>query len=191
MKTKALIATLAAMFSLPALADPAIVIDFDDMVNNVRVMNFYNGGTDSLAHSGPNLGVGFVGFVTAPGIGASSSPNYAYGNYALNYINVAAGFSALDFTYGAVAPVTISVYSGLNGTGTLLGSGVFNGNATAFAAGSVAFSGLAKSVRMAGPVNAAALDDITFARPIPEPASWAMLLSGLGLLGALARRRRA
>ncbi|MBP6097320.1 MAG: PEPxxWA-CTERM sorting domain-containing protein [Methyloversatilis sp.] len=31
---------------------------------------------------------------------------------------------------------------------------------------------------------------LTFAPPVPEPASWAMLLAGLGLAGFAARARR-
>jgi len=36
----------------------------------------------------------------------------------------------------------------------------------------------------------AAADLAGYTAPIPEPESWAMLLSGLGLLGFIARRRR-
>jgi hypothetical protein len=31
---------------------------------------------------------------------------------------------------------------------------------------------------------------LTMITPVPEPEAWAMLLAGLGLLGALARRNR-
>jgi hypothetical protein len=33
-------------------------------------------------------------------------------------------------------------------------------------------------------------DDFSFSAPIPEPGTWAMLLSGLGVVGWLGRRRR-
>ena len=33
------------------------------------------------------------------------------------------------------------------------------------------------------------MDDFTFSAPVPEPATTAMLLAGLGLVGAAARRR--
>lgn len=37
----------------------------------------------------------------------------------------------------------------------------------------------------------AVVDDFTFSAPVPEPETYAMFLTGLGLLGAMARKRRA
>jgi len=192
MKLKAALASLAALFAAPAMAE-VVVIDFDNLVNNVYVNTYYAGGSDSLGHvGGADQGISFVGFVTASGAGASSSPNYAYANGAAGLINVLDGFTALNFSYGTMAPATISVYSGLNGTGTLLGTGVFNGNAMAFAPGAVAFSGLAHSVRMTATPSHAALDDVAFtmAAPIPEPHTWAMLGAGLAIVFVARRRPR-
>lgn len=36
----------------------------------------------------------------------------------------------------------------------------------------------------------AGLSDISFSTAVPEPASWAMLIAGFGLVGAVARRRQ-
>lgn len=191
MKLKAALASLAALFAAPAMAD-VVVINFDSLANNVYVNTYYAGGTDSLGHpGGSNLGISFVGFVTAPGVGATSTPNYAYANGATGTINVAGGFTAFDFTYGTMAPATISVYSGLNGTGALLGSGLFNGNAMAFQPGSVAFGGIAHSVVLSAKPSHAALDDVAFSLPppIPEPQTWAMLGAGLFVTAFAARRR--
>ena len=192
MKLNAALASLAALFAAPAMAD-VVVIDFDSLVNNVYINTYYAGGIDSLGHlGGADHGISFVGFVTAPGAGATSTPNYAYANGATGTINVAGGFSALSFTYGTLAPAAISVYSGLNGSGTLLGAGLFNGNAMAFMPGSVAFSGLAHSVMLSARPSHAALDDVAFTMtpPIPEPHTWAMLAAGLAVTTVAARRRR-
>lgn len=191
MKLNAALALLAALSAAPAMAE-VVVINFDGMANNVYVNTYYDGGIDSLGHAGGvDRGVSFVGFVTASGVGATSTPNYAYANGATGTINVAGGFTAFNFTYGTLAPATISVYAGLNGTGTLLGSGIFNGNSMAFQPGTVGFSGLAHSVVMSARPSHAALDDVAFSLPppIPEPQTWAMLGAGLAITAFAARRR--
>lgn len=38
-------------------------------------------------------------------------------------------------------------------------------------------------------VDVVAMDDFIYAAPVPEPETYAMLLAGLGLLGAMSRRR--
>ena len=39
-------------------------------------------------------------------------------------------------------------------------------------------------------VDLVAMDDVIYATPVPEPETYAMLLAGLGLLGAVSRRRK-
>jgi hypothetical protein len=40
-------------------------------------------------------------------------------------------------------------------------------------------------------VDVVAMDDFIYAAPVPEPETYAMLLAGLGLIGAISRRRKA
>ena len=40
-------------------------------------------------------------------------------------------------------------------------------------------------------VDLVAMDDFIYAAPVPEPETYAMLLAGLGLIGAISRRRKA
>ncbi|MDP3669586.1 MAG: PEPxxWA-CTERM sorting domain-containing protein [Telluria sp.] len=177
--------------ALPALA-ATVVIDFDSIANNAHVNQFYNGGLDSLGGSGPNFGIDFSAFVTATSLSAPTSPpRYVYVTKPTGIVNVAAGFTGFSFAYGTLAPATLSVFSGLNGTGTLLGNQVVNGNSSAFGSSAVTFSGVGRSVTLASMPNYAGVDDLRFemAQPVPEPGSWAMLLAGFGVLGILARRR--
>ncbi|MBI3349951.1 MAG: PEP-CTERM sorting domain-containing protein [Burkholderiales bacterium] len=107
------------------------------------------------------------------------------------YMNVAAGVSGgLSFFYSSPEAVTgaIKAYSGLNGTGTLLGTISLNANSADYSAWNKAvlsFSGTAKSFDLTGTANLVGLDNIA---AVPEPTSVALLLAGGALL--LARRRR-
>lgn len=191
MKRISEVAAIAVLLgaSLPAVAD-TIVIDFDAVGKNARVNGFYNGGTDSLGASGANLGVEFLDFVTANSPAASSQPRYVYNATGNGLINVTAGFTAFEFAYGTMAPATLSVFSGLNGAGTLLGSMTIDGHADAFAGAIIDFAGVGRSVMLASMPSYAGLDDLRFtmAQPVPEPSGWVMLLAGMGALGALKRR---
>ncbi len=123
------------------------------------------------------------------------------------YLNVAAGFTTgFSFNYVSSVSGSVGVYDGLNGTGNLLASVELAPNISgcpAYAAGfcpfgpaGVTFAGTAKSISFGGVANQIVFDDITFGTEIPggvvpEPASWAMLITGFGLVGFAARRRRA
>lgn len=127
-------------------------------------------------------------------------------------MNVAAGFdTGFSFVYSDPFAVgsTVSIFDGLDGLGALLASATlpgtpngvcdtsisFGANYCPFAAFSLAFSGTGRSVVFGGPTNAQVFDDFTFGSTtvggmVPEPASWAMLIAGFGLIGATMRRRR-
>jgi len=123
-------------------------------------------------------------------------------------MNVAAGFDtgfsgvfSAPFTPGT----TVKVWSDVNAGGSLLAS-LTLGTTTAggcniggqycpFENFSLAFAGIGKSVQFGGTLNQQVFDDLTFGSTtpggVPEPASWAMLIAGFGLVGATQRRRKA
>jgi hypothetical protein len=125
-------------------------------------------------------------------------------------LNDPAGFTTgFSFFYTSSTAATVNVWSGLNATGTLLGQitvvAQFNGNNCTgdptggfcnWTAAGVTFNGVAMSIDFGGTANQTAYDNITFGsdKPgtpgVPEPASWALMLAGFGLVGGSLRRRQ-
>ncbi|MGZ3377786.1 MAG: PEPxxWA-CTERM sorting domain-containing protein [Phenylobacterium sp.] len=199
MKMQLLAASAAiCLFSAASAAKAAIVVNFDDLSAGAVIDEAYNGGVDSLSESGPNLGIEFVNFTVADQSGNGpygnpSQPNLAYNNNSLGFINVAAGFTSLSFSYGFFSEGQVSVFSDLNGNGALLGTVdlLTSDPHLPWQIASVAFAGLGKSVVVGTNTANYGFDNVTFnGGAVPEPAAWALMLLGFGGMGAALRRRR-
>ncbi len=224
---KTLIVAALASTALTAVAHAAVVdLNFEGINSTYPsgfafINGYYDGGTSSDGTSGPNYGVTFspnaqaiclnsLTVVCSDTSRGGLAPSSAEG--ALFFlsggdtdIDVAAGFTT-GFSFNYTAPFdtgTVTVWSGLDGSGTMLASfdlpttssgcpGYSAAFCPFFPIG-VAFSGTAESIEFSGVANEIVFDDVTFGSStpgVPEPAAWATMLAGLAGAGAMIRRRR-
>jgi hypothetical protein len=214
------LASFAALAMASSASASVITLTFEGVGNLASVDDFYNGGTDSLGNSGTNYGISFsntsLGIVDSDAGGSGNIANEPSASTVLFFLsggaatmNVAAGFqTGFSFFYSSNGAAFVRVYDGLNGTGNILAqldlASQFNNNCGGDPNGDycnwspigVLFSGTAYSVDFGGTADRVAFDNVTFGsdRPggsvVPEPATWAMLITGFGLVGATMRRRR-
>lgn len=213
MKVSGLLVGGAMAFATAQAAHAGVnVINFDGLNGSVyeQVLNYYNGGFGGAGSGpGPNYGVVFssnaiVGCEqgnSCADTNAGNSPSQPNIMFFLSgpaaTMDVAGGFTTgFSFDYAGAYEGTVNVWSGLDGTGTLLAS--FSLPTTpspyyVFLPIGVTFAGTAESVEFGGVANYIAFDDVTFgsATPgVPEPATWGLMLLGLAGIGGAARASR-
>ena len=108
------------------------------------------------------------------------------------FMNVAGGVDGLlSFFYSTPTDVigAVKAYSGLNGTGTLLGTFDLTANTSDYSnwtAANFTFSGTALSFDLSATANVAGVDNIS---AVPEPTSLALAACSLAIMGVSLRRR--
>jgi hypothetical protein len=202
-----LIAALTAglLSAAPAFSDP-IILTFEGATSFASVGNFYGGGTDSAGASGVNYGVSFGGDALAlqndalgPYFSNAPTPGTIMGPVGTDAaLNVTVGFTgSASFYYSATEATSVGIYSGLNGTGSLLGMFSLIANATTGCSDSpfchwdllsVGFSGTAQSIQFGTAAGVAGFDNVSVA-PVPLPGALWLMLSGFGSFWAFARRK--
>ncbi|WP_414828440.1 PEP-CTERM sorting domain-containing protein [Alteromonas sp. H39] len=200
------IVTLVLCLSTKVVRADIITLDFEGVGNQAAILDYYNGGTDSLGNSGTNYGIGFgsnslalteseplANFALPPS--GETVMFFLTGSAILNY---AAGFdTGFSFWYSTVGfGGSVNVYDGLNATGNLLGSitiealgagPVIGDPFSNWEIGGLSFNGLARSIDFGGTVNQVGYDDITFGSATPgQVAVNAPGVLSLFLVGAFA-----
>ena len=201
---------LLVAFNQPLAPAGTIAVTFDESQlasdNNDPLLNFYNGGTTFRGVGpGPNLGVVFIdtnarlftqaqtGFYTPPGYMVLFSDTAREGEGISTIMNINAGIiSTVFFDYATIdAAGSITVYSGLNGTGTALASELLPISSPAsgpgvFVADSLPFSGVGSSIVFSGGNKQLAIDDIMMTS-VPEPPAGHLLAIAIAIGLLLAR----
>jgi PEP-CTERM motif len=224
MLSRRVLSCLAVIFVLAVASARAgtIVLTFEGLQDEEQVLNYYNGGFGGNGSGpGPNFGITFgpdsLAIISGAAGGSgnfSGAPTMPTVLFFLSgpgdVMDVPAGFTTgFSFFYSAVVyPGSVSVYSGLDGTGSLLASlGLAvtpSGGATQCTYGDycpwfpvgVSFDGTAESVIFSGSANYIGFDNITLgastpSAATPEPATLTLFGSGLlGLVGLVRRRRK-
>jgi len=194
---------LALFATIPAFTSASFLVDFEKTwdYSNGDVNGYYNGGTAADGTTGPNLGVSFTGVS-----GLSNDTSFIYYSnapsmqgiayaYDTAFMNVLAGVdTGLSFFYSSPDAVigAVKAYSGLDGTGNLLGSFNLAANSSGaydtWTPVTFLFSGTAQSFDFTASANIVGLDNIS---TVPEPAILWLFGTGLAMFGAISRRGKA
>ncbi len=205
------IAALALFTTAPVFASSSFLLDFEKNwdYTNGDINGYYGGGTAADGSAGADVGVSFVNVS-----GLSNDANFTYYSGAPSmvgtayahsfapqdqaFMNVSGGVdNALSFFYSSPVGVTgaVRAYSGLNGSGALLGTLDLAANASpaydGWTQATLAFNGTARSFDLTNSANGVAFDNIAAnISAVPEPSAWMlMLLGGACLMLRTARRR--
>jgi len=209
--------TLLLLLVMAPAQAAVIVLDFEGLQDLEPIEEFYNGGIGGFGSGpGPDFDLSFGEDALAVidsdaggsgNFGGEPSPDtimfFLEGSAVLNVPN---GFdTGFSFFYSAISNTgTVRVWDGLNASGNLLltlnlpltpntGAPDPNGNFSPLVPFGGAFAGTAMSIDFGGTSNQIGFDDITFgsATPgddVPEPGTWFLLATGLGILGRRSRR---
>lgn len=224
-------AVLIAAGLAASSANASTVLTFGTLPNDVTIQNYFNGGLSGYPNSGTGPSDGVVFSSNADEVrtvtehnpsGTGGALYFPYSSTVTSLFNDAAGFSTLALAYSVLdnenysSKVTVTLYSGLNGTGQSLGTVTLGpigtpgttplrgglaegctGSGDEFCiwgnASVTASQGLAKSAVFATPTANEDVEyaSLTLTTGVPEPATWALMLLGFAGIGAAAYRRSA
>ena len=199
---------LLATYVAALRASAQLLLTFEGLKDLESIQSFYNGGTGSLGSTGPNYGIVFNGGLTLIDTDAGGGGNFGLepssdtAAFPDATMNVLAGFdTTFSMFYSTVdGPGTVTVWSGLDGTGSALATfnlealGVGPGDPTGAYSNwkqiSASLAETAYSVTFSGVFffDNVALGPVTEISPVPEPSTYG-LFGTFALIGFVALRR--
>ena len=194
------VAAAAAFGAAPALAGVTFSVDFERNWDfGAPVDNFYAAqgvsftnvlGLSNSDDLGPLVGGGYYANAPSPlGIAFVQLDGAVNTSSFMNLSNGADGNLSFFYSTPTALVGAIKAYSGLNGSGDLLGSFDFVSTDDGFSVwqpSTFTFAGRALSFDLTGALGAG-LDNIS---AVPEPETLALMLAGLGMVGFSVRRQR-
>jgi hypothetical protein len=201
-----------ATIVMPIMQAGVVTLTFEGLQNNEAIDNYYNGGLGGNGSGpGPSDGIVFgsdsLALISNADGGSGNFSNNPSGDTVMYFLsgpgdvmNVAGGFNTgFSFFYSDQVGFTgsVQVFSGLNGTGTLLANLSLPSTPnpyTVFVPIGVTFAGTAESVIFGGSANFIAFDNITLGSStatgsVPEPTSIILFGTIMALVAVPLRKK--
>jgi hypothetical protein len=164
-------------------ATPFVTLNFNTLIVGEQVLNYYDGGFGSLGSGpGPNFGVTFTPDVVIVPEGVPFG-NVLQGAQVSSggIMDVNGGFSGPFSFYYSSGSGAVQLFSGLDGSGTQVGTIALAPEAGFFPAGNPEPFFESAVFQLSGP--SVIIDDVTFGGiVVPEPALAALMAMGIGVL---------
>jgi hypothetical protein len=205
---KSILAALLAAGLISTGPTSAALVSFETPTSFGSINHHYNGGVDSGGLTGTYHGIWFNGDALAvqndslgPYFSNAPSPLGVMAPVGADAtMNVAAGFAGVaSLYYSALDTALVNIWSGYDGTGSLLGAFNLTNNAqnacndSPFCNWTLASvnlgSNVARSITFGSAANIAGFDNVSV-EIVPVPAALPLLAFGLAGMGAFMRRRK-
>ena len=192
MKLIPILAAAASIFAASSASAALVTANFDDVTSFSAVGSAY--AASGLVFDTEAMAIDGTDATLATPFTAHSGTNAMFSPFTATVMNVAAGFTGdVSFWYSSITgSTTVSVFDGLNATGSVLSTFTLAANSTAFelfSQASQSFSGVGYSISFGGNDGQIAYDDVTV-NAVPLPAAALLFPMGAAALGLSARRKR-
>lgn len=192
MKLIPIFAAAVSIFAASSASAALVTANFDGVASFSAVGSAY--AASGLVFDTEAIAIDGTDATLATPFTAHSGTNAMFSPFSATVMNVADGFVGdVSFWYSSITgSTTVSVFDGLNATGSVLSSFTLASNSTAyelFSLASQSFSGVGYSISFGGNDGQIAYDDVTV-NAVPLPAAALLFPMGAAALGLSARRKR-